>query len=335
MQLTDCITDYLRFILHERGLSKNTHKGYQAMSRHYLHWLAENGHPEPTTDALTVTLLRRYLYYLSGKGLRPRTIRSYFDPLGGLCLFLIKNGVLTENPVKSLTLPKKDAARRETVSNEEIAGLLTACGHYRNPRLAARNSAALHVLIFGGLRRAELCDLQFSDVDLSEKSLLVRAGKGQKSRKIYLPKNAVDAIREYLPFRPKDCQHPYLFAVDRQRRLWYNGLQVLLEDVKATAGYAGRENIKPHSLRHWRATDLMRAGADLKSVSAFLGHNQLSTTSIYLHTDEEQCRSIAELSTLGSSGKAQEGDGKIIDLRERQQQAAKSERTRRDMRRQA
>ena len=335
MQLTDCITDYLRFIRHERGLSENTHRGYQAQLRHFTRWLVENGHPQPTTDCLTVPLCRRFLYYLSGKGLRPRTVRSYFDPLGGMCLFLIENGLLTENPVKALTLPQKDAALRQTVSNEEIAGLLEACCRYRVPKVTALNSAVLHLLIFSGARRSELCDLHLADIDFAEKSLLIRAGKGQKSRKVYLPKNALDAVREYLPFRPKDCHKPYLIMMDRARRLWHRSLHTLLEDVKATAGYAGRENIKPHSLRHWRATDLMRAGADLKSVSAFLGHNQLATTSIYLHTDEEQCRSIAELSTLGSSGKAQENDGKIIDLRERQQQAAKGERSRRDLRRQA
>ena len=97
------------------------------------------------------------------------------------------------------------------------------------------------------------------------------------------------------------------------------GLQSLLEEVKATAGYAGRENIKPHSLRHWRATDLMRAGADLKSVSAFLGHTMLSTTSIYLHTSEEQCRGIRELTTLGSTS-GQDKPDNVIDIRERQKQ---------------
>ena len=310
-----------------------THICYQSKLRHFHRWLTENGYPAPSTDCLTLTLLRRFQYYLSGKGLRPRTIRTYFDPLDGLCQFLIQNGAMTENPVKSLTLPKKDAAKRETVSNDEVNGLLEACSRYRVPKVAALNSAVLHLLVYSGLRRSELCDLHLSDIDLQAKSVLVRCGKGNKSRTVYLPQNAVNAVREYLPFRPKDCAHPYLFAVDRGRRLWHNGLHTLMEDVKATAGYTGRENIKPHSLRHWRATDLMRAGADLKSVSAFLGHNQLSTTSIYLHTSEEQCRTIAELSTLTAQGKAQPDN--VIDLRERQQQAAKSERSRRDLRRQA
>ena len=170
MQLTDCITDYLRFILHERGLSKNTHTGYQSKLRHLHRWLTENGYPAPTTDCLTVTLCRRFLYYLSGKGLRPRTIRCYFDPIDGLCQLLIANKLLTENPVKALTLPKKDAAKRDTVSNDEVAGLLEACSRYRVAKVAAQNSAVLHLLIFSGARRSELCDLHLSDIDLAEKS---------------------------------------------------------------------------------------------------------------------------------------------------------------------
>ena len=302
MTLFDLINDFLLYVLHERRLSKNTHKAYQSQLRYFLHWLEDNGYPAPTADCLNLPVLRRFLYYLSGKSLRPRTILSYFDPMSSFCVYLIENGLLKENPVKSLTLPKKDAAKRLTVSNEEVAGLLVAVERDRNPRRVALNRAVLNVLIFGGLRRAEVCDLYLTDIDFANKALLVRSGKGGKSRTVYLPDSAVAAIREYLTFRPKDCLHSYLFAIDRQRRMWHHGLQALLEDVKTTAGYAGRENIKPHSLRHWRATDLMRAGADLKSVSAFLGHSQLQTTSIYLHTSEEQCRSISELTTAERQG---------------------------------
>ena len=110
------------------------------------------------------------------------------------------------------------------------------------------------------------------------------------------------------------CAHPYLFAIDRQRRLCFRGLHTLVEDIKAIAGFAGRENIKPHSLRHWRATDLMRAGADLRSVQAFLGHTQLTTTAIYLHTDEEQLRNISELTALRPQAKKPEETDNVIHL---------------------
>ena len=298
MTLKSLMEDYLRYVLHERGLSVNTHKSYQSQLRHYHKWLTENGYPEPEKECLAVTVLRRYLYYLSEKGLRPRTIRSYFDPLEGLGEYFIEHKMLEENPVKKLTMPQLDAARRDLVSNEEVYGLLEAVERGRNPRKVALSRALLNIVIFSGLRRSEFLDLRMGDLNLKDKSLLVRSGKGSKSRTIYLPDRAIESIREYLVFRPQDCSHDFLLAVDRKRRLYDTSMLNILENVKTVAGFGGRDNIKPHSLRHWRATDLLRAGADLKTVSAFLGHAQLQTTSIYLHTNEEQCRGIAELSML-------------------------------------
>lgn len=300
MELYGVMEDYLRALKFEQGAAATTFKGYQAQLRHFHNWLMGNGYPAPVVADFNTPVLRRFLYYLGGKGLRPRTVRSYFHPLRALGEFLVANGLLKDNPAKALAMPKKDAAQRETVSDEEVRELLAACERQRNARRVAACRAVLCVLIYGGLRRAEVCDLQVEDVNVKEKSLLVRMGKGSKSRKVFLPDVAVSALKEWMAQRWADCKHTYLFATDTRRRLSFMGLAALVEDVKAIAGFTGRENIKPHSLRHWRATDLMRAGADLRSVQAFLGHTTLTTTAIYLHTDEQQLKNIAELSALNT-----------------------------------
>ena len=205
MNLYGYIEDYLSALRHEQGASKTTHKQYQAQLRHCHRWMTENGYPEPDLSDLTLPVLRRFLYFLSGKGLRPRTIRSYFCPLHSLGEFLIVNGALMDNPAKTLTLPKKDAAQRLTVSDDEVRELLLACQRQRNARRTALCHAVMSVLIFGGLRRAELCNLHLEDANLKEKSLLVRSGKGSKSRKVYIPDEAVIAIREWMALRWKDA----------------------------------------------------------------------------------------------------------------------------------
>jgi site-specific recombinase XerD len=298
MKLDDAIKDYLRHILYERGLSKLTFKHYQARLHGLQRWMGENGFPDATLDALTTPTLRRYLYALSSRGLRPRTVRGVFNAVRGLCEFLVEMGGLETNPATSIKLPKMDAAKRLTVSDEEIAGLLGACERQPKPRQIALSRAVLSVLIYAGLRRAETCDLKVDDFDPKECSLLVRNGKGSKSRRVYLPTECVTALREWLAVRETDCKHDFLFSLDRNRRMHNNGIATLIETVKAIAGYAGRENIKPHSLRHACATRLLRNGADLRSIQAFLGHTSIVVTAQYLHTDEEQLRSIADLSSL-------------------------------------
>ncbi len=250
MTLHDCIADYLRFLRYEQGAAPTTIKAYQARLHNFQNWLTENGYPDATLDAFNVPTLRRFLYHLGGKGLRPRTIRGFFNPIRSLGAFLVANEALTENPAVKVGLPKKDAAQRETVSEEEIRQLLDACERRRNPQQIALARALFSVLIFAGVRRSECLDLKLDDVNLSDGSLLVRNGKGNKSRRVFLCADACSALREWLALRPKDCTHSYIFAFDRNRRIHHDGLRTLLEEIKAIAGLAGHENIKPQSLRH-------------------------------------------------------------------------------------
>lgn len=317
MLLSDCIEDYLRHIQHERGLSKKTVKGYQAYLHHFHAWLQANGYPEPRLTDFTLPVLKRYYYHQAGKGLRPRTLWTVVHPLRGMGEYLLSQGAIPENPAKQLVLPKKDAAIRLTVTDEEIGLLLQACERQRTPRQTALARAILAVFVYCGLRRQECLDLKTGDVNLHEHSLLVRCGKGSKSRRVFLCEPARHALAEWLAIRQKDTYHDWLWAYDRSRRLHDNGLRALIETLKANAGLRDHANICPHSLRHACATRLLRHGANLRDIQTWLGHSQLTTTAQYLHSSEEQLRNLAHLTELPT--RQPQDDSKVIDLRQRQQ----------------
>src|SRR5579871_4589521 len=103
--------EYVACITHERGLArKTTCVGYANYLHHLRVWMEQNGYPDPDLTAFTTPVLRRFLHYLSAKGLRPHTIRGYFHPIIGLGAYLVEQGILPQNPAKALTMPKKDAA---------------------------------------------------------------------------------------------------------------------------------------------------------------------------------------------------------------------------------
>jgi site-specific recombinase XerD len=137
MRFCDAARDYLGHIKHERGLSEATYYSYQSALRAFEKWLIGNGYPDPDLSCFTTSVLRRYLYSLTGRGLRPRTVRGYFAAFRALALFLVDNGVLAETPLKGITLPKKDSPNRATVSDEEVLELLRACERLRNPARGA------------------------------------------------------------------------------------------------------------------------------------------------------------------------------------------------------
>ena len=319
MLLQDAMTDFLNYVLHERGLTKNTHKGYQAQLRHFHKWLVnEQEIKAPQTSHLTIETLRRFQYSLSERGLRPRSILSYFDPLDGLCGFLEANRALENNPVKRLTLPKKDDPIQNLVTNEEVQAILDAVELDNKPSRVAHNRAVLNVLIFQGLRRAELCDLKLRHVNLDGNLMLVEMGKGRKNREIPMDDRVTDALRQWLKVRAKSTRHDYVFTTDRSRRLWYNGLYGILDDVKARAGMSDHENILPHAFRHWRTNDLLYSGWSLVEVSTFLGHASVKYTEDYIHYNSAMLMKIRNRTMLGQGKEAQRKEPKVVKPRFRQ-----------------
>jgi len=307
MLLREAIEDYLLYLQHEQSASKETIRTYRPSLRRFLEWVQANGHPIPTIQDITTPLARRYLYSLSEQGLRPRSRLRYWLPLRSLFRMLVEHGALKENPLATIALPKKDPAQRLLVSDEELVRVLEAAGRQRSTWRAARDQAVLAVLIFTGVRRGELINLRVGDVALMEKTLHVSNGKGGKARTIPLCDEAKSYLARWLEARP-EVQHDYLFITDEVRRLAENGLHALVETAKTIAGLAGADNIKPHSMRHAAATRLMQNGADLRSVMAWLGHSNLQTTAVYLHTDEARLQSIAHFAGLGRASQKPDSD---------------------------
>jgi site-specific recombinase XerD len=303
MLLSEAGADFLQYCAAECGHTTSTIKAYRQAIRRFREWLVRQGHGDPDVRQVTPSLARKYMYYLDGLGLRPRTRLHLFLPLRGLYRMLTDHGAVEKNAFLEVRLPKKDAAQRLLVSDDELSALLEAATRQPDPLRAARDQAVFAMMVYCGLRRSELLDLRVSDIDPSEGTLLIRMGKGQKSRRIWLCGEAKQIIARWLELRPP-CRHDYLFMVDYNRRLADNGLKSLIDMVKAIAGYGDAAHIACHSIRHAAATRLMRNGADLASIQHFLGHSQLQTTAVYLHTNEQQLQKIASLAGLARNVKS-------------------------------
>jgi site-specific recombinase XerD len=324
--------DYLQYIQHELNLAHSTFVTYQSWLNRYERWLTDEGMKDPgANQALSVTILRKYLYSLSGAKLRPRTLRAAFHPLRGLCAFLVREGYLAEsaNPMKRLNLPKKDAARRQVVEDTEVVALFDAAEKQLDPYDVAFSSAILATLCYTGIRASELVDLTLKDISVESGTLLVASGKGRKSRTLYPPESFFVAYKGWLAEREKiSPTHDYVWTQGANRRISDEWLRRHLEEIKAIAGLKGHENIKPHSLRHWFATRMLRNGATIKQIQVALGHADIKTTAIYLHINEEDCKAMAKLAEFDISSLSQPKSNKKGNIAREPEQDNKVSRVR-------
>jgi site-specific recombinase XerD len=299
MLLSDAVVDFMAYCEVEKGLTPKSRKTFGFWLRAYVTWLMSSGYDAPALEDFSTATVRKYLYHLSGQHKRPRTIRCGMTVIRSFGTWLCDEiRAIPENPALSVSLPKLDAATRHLTTDDQVSALLSACERQSDPYRVALSRAILSVFVYCGLRRQECLDLQTADVNFVERCVVVQQGKGQKRRVVYPHPDCLRALRDYLAVRPRDSQLTWLFLLDRSRRIHHAGLKVMLDQVRAIAGLKDESWLTPHSIRHNTATRLLRAGADIRAVQAFLGHANLATTAVYLSCDEQRLREIANLTAI-------------------------------------
>ncbi|CAG0953455.1 Tyrosine recombinase XerC [Anaerolineae bacterium] len=148
-------------------------------------------------------------------------------------------------------------------------------------RDALLDRAAFYLMWHGGLRLGEVEELRLGDLDLLNRKVMVRQGKGRKDRAIYLTDTAVQAVREYLTVRGEGADdHVFLY---RHRPL----AKELIWARTRAAGERVGVKVTPHQLRHTCATQLLNAGCKITSIQQLLGHREIGSTLIYARIHDE------------------------------------------------
>ncbi|MBT6690866.1 tyrosine-type recombinase/integrase [Candidatus Parcubacteria bacterium] len=202
----------------------------------------------------------------------------------------IENGHMTTNPAMDIEVPKLEKKIPPKLTKQEAMRLLEVVYNYPHKYhfLRYRNYAIFSTFIFAGIRRKELLDLKLTDIDLENKSLFVRQGKGNKDRVVPICDSLAETLGRYLIERQrlnKTC--PEFFAsLNRNMGFSTTGLKRLVQVIKGASGI----NFSIHKLRHTFATLMLEGGCDIYSLSRMLGHSDIKTTTIYLAASVEHLR---------------------------------------------
>lgn len=209
-------------------------------------------------------------------------IRSFFD-------FLTRRGKLTQNPASAVRAPKLARSLPRLLDVDQVGGLLAA---EADDGLEERDLAMWELFYSSGLRLSELVKLNLKDVDREQAWVLVREGKGRKSRYVPLGRYANEALGRWLAVRPlfAAAGADALFVSRRGSRIAARTVQVRLKRWQAHKG--GDQPVHPHMLRHSFASHVLESGGDLRAVQEMLGHANLSTTQIYTHLDFQRLAAV-------------------------------------------
>lgn len=291
------IEAFVSFLRQERRSSVHTVRAYQTNVMQFVEGLPKG---LAVTD-IAVTHVRSFIASLHGHdaattvGRKLSAVRAWFA-------FLQKRNAVSANPAALVRPKKRPTPLVSFFSPEQMTALVETPvtqekDDLRKQAEQARDRAILEVLYGAGLRVSELCqlalrDIQWSNVEgVSDQvvTLHIRQGKRNKDRTALAGRKAQEALQDYLRLRAH-LAHPTtrflapaaLFVSSRGQGM---GPRAVHRLVQRYAQQAALPPTHPHALRHSFATHLLGSGADLRSIQALLGHENLATTARYAHVN--------------------------------------------------
>jgi len=158
---------------------------------------------------------------------------------------------------------------------EEVTKLLKQ-PNIRYPS-SLRNKTIMAIMLFAGLRVSEVVNLRPGDINLGRNKFRVVSGKGGKDRDLYINDYLSILLSKWRDIRPKGN---YFFSTLKGKKLLTRYIQTMVKRYSIKSGIT--KNVSPHTLRHTYATQFYREKKDIESLRKILGHEDISTTTIYI-----------------------------------------------------
>jgi site-specific recombinase XerD len=280
-------------LISQRQASPNTIAGYRHAFQLLLRFAADRAHKPPSAldiGDLDAPLIASFLDHLEhDRGNTTQTRNNRLAAIHSLFAYLALHHPEHANTIgRVLAIPHKRTTKNllTYLTDPEIDALLGACD--QTTWTGRRDHAMLALTIQTGLRISELIALDCQDITLGTGANVHTTGKGRKTRRTPLTPTIQNVLKGWLSERAGSPDDP-LFPTRTSTRLSRDAVEHRLAIQLQTAGRdcpsLNAKHITMHTLRHTAAMRLLLAGNDITVIALWLGHEQISTTNIYLHAD--------------------------------------------------
>ena len=288
------IGHFFQYLHSERRFSPNTVRSYIDDINQFVTFTGSELE-EFDPSSVDHKMVRRWVVFLLESKVAARSVSRKISALKHFYRFLMREGVISVNPVKTIVAPRVQKKLPVFMEEKAIITLLDTLLPTNDSYAALRQKTIVELLYSTGIRRGELVALQLSQIDFAQKQIRV-IGKGEKERIIPATPELMETLARYLQARQLvvvDGGNNYLFTTNTGKPIYPK--LVYREVHDALSFISSMTKLSPHVLRHSFATHLLNHGADLSGIKELLGHANLGATQVYTHTSFEKLKSIYKL----------------------------------------
>ncbi|MBS1571692.1 MAG: tyrosine-type recombinase/integrase [Bacteroidetes bacterium] len=279
------IQKFLDHLLTEKRYSNNTIISYSRDLKDFELFLLKSEGIE-NLCLVNKKMVRNFMMALSEKELSKRSINRKISSLRSYYSFLLKINEIAVSPIETIESLKFYPSKQIPMSEDEMVQLQEIL----DENIDYLSKTIIETLYQTGIRRAELCNLLYQNVDLQNNEIKV-IGKGNKTRLIPISDSLKKNFLDYLTIRQPNTNNKDWFFINK------NGKKLTEKFVYLkVSSYLGlvtfKEKKSPHMLRHSFATHVLNNGAEISKVQKILGHASLASTQVYTNANIEQLKKI-------------------------------------------
>ena len=280
------IDKFLEYIAVEKRYSEHTLISYKKDLEDFLLFVSDT---EGTRDLTKVDkkVIRNFLVHLTENHFQKRSINRKLSSLRSFYLFLLKIGEIEVSPLESVSSLKFYAEKQIPMSEEEMAELSEILDEDTEHFL---EKAIIETLYQTGMRKAELCNLFFENVDFSSNEIKIK-GKGNKERIVPISSVLAEILYKFTEIRkPLPESEIYFFFFVNGKKLSEKFVYSVVNSYLSMVTFKKKKS--PHILRHSFATHVLNNGAEISKVKKLLGHSSLASTQVYTNGNIEQLKKV-------------------------------------------
>ena len=280
------IDKFLEYIAVEKRYSEHTLISYKKDLEDFLLFVSDT---EGTRDLTKVDkkVIRNFLVHLTENHFQKRSINRKLSSLRSFYLFLLKIGEIEVSPLESVSSLKFYAEKQIPMSEEEMAELSEILDEDTGRFL---EKAIIETLYQTGIRKAELCNLFFENVDFSSNEIKIK-GKGNKERIVPISSVLAEILYKFTEIRkPLPESEIYFFVRENGKKLSEKFVYSVVNSYLSMVTFKKKKS--PHILRHSFATHVLNNGAEISKVKKLLGHSSLASTQVYTNGNIEQLKKV-------------------------------------------
>lgn len=277
---------FIQYLQFEKRFSNHTVLAYSTDLTQFYDYI-ETAYQISDLGEINHTLVRSWIVSMMEQKISSRSINRKITTLKTFYKYLLRQGIVKENPMLKVQAPKTSKRLPVFVEKDKMDQLLDTVSFEDDPE-AERNRLIIELFYATGMRLSELIGLKQANVDLSRGQLKV-LGKRNKERIIPFGDELGGKLKAYLEGN-NSAEDEYFFTGKSGKKLPEKLVYTIVKKYLSMVTTIDKKS--PHVLRHTFATHMLNNGADLNAIKELLGHANLSATQIYTHNTVEKLKNI-------------------------------------------